>query len=362
MSDNIDFDDVPLCKESDRLRCWMVTQNNPTVVPMERPDGVSYLVQQYESGLERHTPHLQAYAETAKAFGFSKMRKLFPGCDLRPRKGPQSVAIEYCKKPTQLDPKKKWPNVRLDGPWEEGERRVQGERGDLIEVAITCQKRKRLFEVVDEHPVPFLKFHRGIEKLHAHYHPPAKRLAPQVLFLWGATRAGKSKRAEMYWPKACPITDTVQGWFDGYDGEPEIVFDEFDALIPLRIMLRLIDRYALRVQTKGGWVAMCATKFIFTSNRSPWSMYGGDAAWCARLNEFAEYIEFFSPEENAAIEEKSIGQKYVAGSITTPATSVHLYYSTGFPRALWRIVDSYVGTQEQQKSQEQRDSPAIVYF
>lgn len=91
---------------------------------------------------------------------------------------------------------------------------------------------------------------------------------PVVEIFWGAPGTGKSKAALDRYPNAYWLAISRSGtvWFDGYHGQLQIIVDEFNGEMPYRYLLRLLDRYPLRVETKGGSVQLTTTHWIFTSN------------------------------------------------------------------------------------------------
>ena len=62
-------------------------------------------------------------------------------------------------------------------------------------------------------------------------------------------------------------------WFDGYDGQDVLLIDDFDGWLSYKFLLRLLDRYPLRVQYKGGSIPLLATKIYITSTESPSDWY-----------------------------------------------------------------------------------------
>ena len=43
-------------------------------------------------------------------------------------------------------------------------------------------------------------------------------------------------------------------WFDGYSGDELVIWDEFDKEFPFTLLLQVLDRYELKMETKGGYV------------------------------------------------------------------------------------------------------------
>lgn len=90
----------------------------------------------------------------------------------------------------------------------------------------------------------------------------------EVEFYWGPTGTGKTSTAIAENPGA-HINHRCR-WFDGYCGEDCVIFDEYiEAAYPIGILLRLTDKYPMRVEVKGGFVNWTPKKIIFTTNESP---------------------------------------------------------------------------------------------
>lgn len=95
-------------------------------------------------------------------------------------------------------------------------------------------------------------------------------MAPVISIYWGDSGTGKTKKALSEEPDAYILTKPHSNgcvWFDGYYDQKCIIFDEFYGWVPYDLLLRILDRYPLRLQIKGGDVQLQATKFIFTSNK-----------------------------------------------------------------------------------------------
>lgn len=94
--------------------------------------------------------------------------------------------------------------------------------------------------------------------------------------LWGPPGTGKSRYAwetggpDAFWLSK-PNSNRV--FWDGYDGQEVVVIDEFTGWLPFGFMCRLLDRYPMRVETKGSSVPFLAKRVIITSNLDPISWY-----------------------------------------------------------------------------------------
>lgn len=97
----------------------------------------------------------------------------------------------------------------------------------------------------------------------------------KVLVIHGAGGLGKSALIE-YLVGTEEVFWKSQGdeWWDGYQNEPVVVLDDLDGtFFKFRYLLRLLDRYPFKVQTKGGMLEFNSKLIIITSNVSPEEWY-----------------------------------------------------------------------------------------
>jgi len=85
---------------------------------------------------------------------------------------------------------------------------------------------------------------------------------------WGPTGTGKSHTAYEE-SKALgptyfkPVSDK---WWDGYDQQPSVIIEDFRGEIALATLLRLADKYPMRVPVKGGYKEFNSKRIYITSN------------------------------------------------------------------------------------------------
>jgi len=79
----------------------------------------------------------------------------------------------------------------------------------------------------------------------------------------------------------------------GYQGEDNVIFDEFRGGIDIAHLLRWFDRYPVRVEIKGSSVPLVASKIWITSNLAPSFWYPEcDSATLEALLRRLTVIEF----------------------------------------------------------------------
>lgn len=139
--------------------------------------------------------------------------------------------------------------------------------------------KKRDRDIFEEFPGLAFKYQRGIAACKQAYGDQRdKEKTPKIIIYWGESGTGKTRRATSEYPEAYVLSkDNGNGaiWWDGYEGQDCVVFDEFYGWVKYDMLLRVLDRYPLRVQVKGGSVEFVATTFVFTSNK-PWEEWYSD--------------------------------------------------------------------------------------
>jgi predicted ATPase len=192
-----------------------------------------------------------------------KLQEWLPKAHFEKRRGTQQEAIAYCTKP----------ETRVDGPFVEGTPAKQGERSDL-DYAADLAKTAGVKRVAEEMPSQYLRYHKGFEKIRQ-LNMPKRSWKTEVIVLFGAAGAGKTKFAYDRWPDLYRVNYDSQGklWLDGYDGEETILMDEFYGQLPYNYMKELMDRYPMRVHIKGGMTQWAPKRLVITSNTPPWEWY-----------------------------------------------------------------------------------------
>lgn len=265
-----------------QARCWCFTVNFSYLSDYEQVDpaewkGCVVAVWQHEVG-ERGTEHLQGYVNFSAPKRLAAVKKLggLERAHLEPRKGTKLDNLVYCTKE----------EGRLDGPFYfPTKEKVEsycavenGGRADLKTLADLVVRGLSDREIAAINPCFILKFQKHIDHLRVAIARPGRagQEIDSVVYV-GPTGTGKSYRLEQECP---PGPDwfwvTAGKWFDGYQGEPGLVFDEFrDSWMQYQSFLRLVDIRPNTVEKKGGHLLMRAYRFRFSTNVHPMSWWSG---------------------------------------------------------------------------------------
>lgn len=152
---------------------------------------------------------------------------------------------------------------------------TKGKRGDLDDIA-EMTKTDSLSEIADAFPSQFIRYHRGITELQRLHHSQQRDPSTSVTVEWwfGPTGTGKSRDAFAIHPDA--YVKMNNKWWDGYLGETTVIIDDYrPSLCTFQELLRLLDRYPMRVECKGSSMPLAATHFILTTTKRPEILWQG---------------------------------------------------------------------------------------
>jgi len=211
---------------------------------------IRYMVVGKEICPNTNREHYQGYVVFNRTARIPMAKKWIGAGDdahLEPRKGTRLQASEYCKK---------------DGDFTE--------IGQLVAYTIEDVLKLPVNKIKEEWPLMYVRYHRGIEKLHAVQ--GAKWRLVEVFVLYGKTGTGKTREV-MEMDDVFKI-DPPYTWWDGYSGEDILLIDDFrTGDIARGMLLNLLDGYRLRLETKGGHAWALWSKVYITTNFNPemWS-------------------------------------------------------------------------------------------
>lgn len=258
-------------REASSVRRWCFTLNNYTEEEFEQikrtsSDRCSYAIIGQETG-ESGTPHLQAYVCLKRRLRFTSFKNTFNRrIHLEPARSSPATNKEYCSKSGVY--------------WEFGTMPKYGRSSDKKSISRdeageafikTMEANTGVREFMLAHPGTWL-WHG--DKLMKNYtlgfqKPLAPRPGVKAYWLHGPPGVGKSWVAHTLFPDAY-IKDSSSKWWDGYMGEDTVIIDDLSPdFCDFNLLLRWMDQYKCRVEFKGGFIPLSATRFILTSNVSP---------------------------------------------------------------------------------------------
>lgn len=132
----------------------------------------------------------------------------------------------------------------------------QGQRTDLDKI----KKISRVAEIVDE------VNYQGIRhaELYLKYKEQKRNFMPEIYWLSGPTGCGKSKY--VYDREEDPFVPINFKWWEGYDAHEAVILDDYRRdFCKFHELLKLLDRYPYRVETKGGSRQLLAKRIYITT-------------------------------------------------------------------------------------------------
>ncbi len=205
------------------------------------------------------------------------MKKMLPTAHWETAKGTPKENIHYCSKPIQGCSCKHCVGPPVPINLEKfkcfGEVPIQGTRTDIRSALEAVAEGKSELEIANTFPNAWTKYYRAFERYRWLATTPRDFQTTCTVY-WGPPGSGKSYRAlfesanNAFWV-ARPRASLGGIWWDGYTGQPTVVFDEFYGWLSRDSVQRLVDRYPLNVETKGGTLSFRSKHIIFTSNIHP---------------------------------------------------------------------------------------------
>lgn len=254
---------------SKRHRNYCFTLNNYTTEEETQITNLKckYIIYGREKG-ESGTEHLQGFIILSSAKTFSAIKKSLPNrSHIELCKGTPYENFIYCSKDGDI--------------YENGDRPEkvgQGQRKDLLEIKQKISEQVKIKTLLEKDYIQNYQQLQYAEKLCKYYEKP-RTWKPVVKWYYGPPQTGKTQDA---FEEAHSLTneddiyvamDTAM-WFDGYDGQSVVIIDDMRKdFIKFHLLLRLLDRYAYRVQTKGSTRQFVAKHIFITSPQRPEDMY-----------------------------------------------------------------------------------------
>jgi len=230
---------------------------------------------QHERGHTGGNDHIQLYVVLNKPVRATQVKTWFiNNPHVEKAHGTHEQCVDYVTKA----------DTRVEGPFffptESAVRdHCPGKRYDIVEAFNMVKEGKNELEIAETHPGVYARNIRAVQRYIFLKNSPRFREDIKCHVYYGAPGTGKSHSA---WEDALALVGgdvtkvyakSAGDWWDGYTGQDVVIFDDFYGSIRYSELLKVCDRYPLSVQIKGGFFAMCAHNFYFTSNTHPKDWY-----------------------------------------------------------------------------------------
>lgn len=256
---------------------WVFTINNPGLLgeqavcdrlrALHASGDVVYAVYGREVG-ETGTPHLQGYLQLSRKQRFVYVKKAVDDrAHLEVARGSAQQASDYCKKDGDFTEIGSLPPS------------TQGKRHDLEKAKALIDDGHKLSEVAEECFTVFLKYERSLRS-YCLLRATKRDWVTEVFIFWGTTGTGKTRAVHESEEDLWVACDNQLRWFDGYEGQEAVLFDDFVSVKndKFGFLLQLLDRYEMRVPVKGGFVNWAPKRVYFTSNLDVCDWFTGVSA------------------------------------------------------------------------------------
>lgn len=227
---------------------------------MSQTKGISYMVCGDEVCPTTQRPHLQGYIRWVSAKTFKAAKKWFclDKIHIEVAKGNDFHNQKYCSKE----------NLFL----EVGEPTKQGKRTDIERAIDIVKNTNSVASVLEE--VNNYQAVRHCE-LYLKYKEPKRIIAPiEVIWIYGKSGTGKTRKVYDDNPSEDIFRPVSYKWWEGYDGQKTVLIDDIRRdFCKFHELLKLLDIYPFRVETKGGSRQVQFTKIYITAPYTPSNMW-----------------------------------------------------------------------------------------
>lgn len=252
-------------------------------LPLDQlPPGVDYICGQPELCPSTQRPHLQGFVIFAPGANIRTAEQALAKLGIvngwADKAGTQTCkkAIDYTKKAASAvldaDGNSQWKEL---GAVPANQRKVGETMEQIIEIGKSGGK---FSDVLQANPSIAVRCHSGVVKALSTLQPDRPHNVPlKVYIIWGSTGLGKSHAIfkflsdpDTVYNKLHPTNQQATDFWEGYDGQTEVLFDDFNPVqYSVRQLLHYFHEWPGRVQIKGGNAKMQYHTVYITSNVAP---------------------------------------------------------------------------------------------
>lgn len=246
-----------------RTRSFIITINNPTDESIEAVKQLKtkYIILGNETAPTTGTKHIQGFFMLTNPTTINAIKSKLIKTHIEPIKGTPKQAADYCRKEGDI-------------LYEEGEApKGAGKRTDLETVREAIADGANMRSIIDTTATNYQSIKTA--EIIFKYKELQRNWKPLVKWYWGATGTGKTRLAyEETPPQDRYITMDTGKWWEGYDGQSAVIIDDIRKdFLPFSSLLKLLDRYAYRIESKGSSRQFLAKVIIITCPQHPSELF-----------------------------------------------------------------------------------------
>lgn len=171
-------------------------------------------------------------------------------------------------------------------------------RAHKLDDACALARSEGLAAVARDMPAVYVRHHRGLGALVSIGQQP-RRTKPTVIWLWGASGAGKTHMAQEIADEGHKTmyrkSMNTGKWFNGYEQQQVLLIDDIRCVAEgfgktFMSLLDWLDRYETQVETKGGMVHLNSPIIFLTSIQHPEVEFAGENEHLAQLTRRIDHI------------------------------------------------------------------------
>lgn len=244
-----------------RHRSWCFTDNE-CLADVWASAPCKYIVYGVETAPTTGQRHFQGFIMFQHAKSFAAVKLVHPRCHWEVARNVRA-SIEYSKKDGVVT--------------ERGTPPAQGKRTDFEDVYELIKDGGSYEDILEVNPGIAIKNVQGVKAaIASQVQHRSQDVAPQVHWFWGPTGSGKSREAFLQAGEDAYVWCSTGKFWEGYMGQKNVIMDDFRPdQINFALLLKILDRYRMTVEVKGGSCKLAATNFWITTPQDPRSTYTG---------------------------------------------------------------------------------------
>lgn len=222
---------------------------------------LEYFCMQEEEATTTERPHIQGYVHDKNKHPFTWAKSWIPTAHWEPAKGTPAQNRAYCSE----EGKRKPGAEALEYP--AGACPAQGKRTDVVEMYGRIKRREiTTWETANEfNPSLVARADRWVTK--TLMSTRKREWKTHVKLVMGPSGCGKTRSAYEAHPDIWSKPAGAYKWWDGYDGQEHVLWDEWDwKEVPVQFMNQIMDRYPCTLEQKGSHTAFVAKTLTICCN------------------------------------------------------------------------------------------------